>query len=78
MKIQDDAYDMTEPTEEEWFRFAMAGGAFDDLADPREDIYTLEDGEPFVAEERYCPVTRQLTGARSACRQRRLQRRPTG
>jgi hypothetical protein len=45
-------YDMSEPTEEEWLRFAMAGGAFDSLADPREDVYTLEDGEPFVLEER--------------------------
>ena len=40
------SYDMSEITEEEWMRMAMAGGAFDDLADPREDIYTLEDGEP--------------------------------
>lgn len=39
-----------EPTDEEWLRFAMAGGAFDDLADPREDIYTIEDGKPFVDE----------------------------
>jgi hypothetical protein len=42
-------YDVSEPTEQEWLRFAMAGGAFDDLADPREDIYTPEDGKPFVA-----------------------------
>ncbi len=40
-----------EPTEQEWLRLLMAGGAFDDLADPREDIYTIEDGEPFVLEE---------------------------
>ena len=39
-----------EPTEQEWLRMLMAGGAFDDLADPREDIYTIEDGEPFVDE----------------------------
>lgn len=39
-----------EPTEQEWLRMAMAGGAFDDLADPREDIYTIEDGQPFVDE----------------------------
>ena len=39
-----------EPTEQEWLRLLMAGGAFDDLADPREDIYTIEDGEPFVDE----------------------------
>ena len=50
MKECSDAYDMSEPTEEEWLRFAMSSGAFDDLANPREDIYTLEDGEPFVAE----------------------------
>jgi hypothetical protein len=45
-------YDLSEPTEQEWLRMLMAGGAFDDLADPREDIYTLEDGEPFVPDER--------------------------
>jgi len=50
MKECGDGYDTSEPTEEEWLRFAMSGGAFDDLADPREDIYTLEDGEPFVLE----------------------------
>jgi hypothetical protein len=44
-------YDMSEPTEQEWLRMAMAGGAFDFLADPREDIYTREDGEPFVPDE---------------------------
>lgn len=44
-------YDLSEPTEQEWLRFAMGGGAFDDLADPREDVHTLEDGEPFVPDE---------------------------
>lgn len=39
-----------EPTEQAWQRLLTAGGAFDDLADPREDIYTIEDGEPFVDE----------------------------
>jgi hypothetical protein len=39
-----------EPTEHEWLRLLMAGGAFDDLANPREDIYSIEDGEPFVDE----------------------------
>lgn len=39
-----------EPTEKEWLRLLMVGGAYDDLADPREDIYTIEDGEPFVDE----------------------------
>jgi hypothetical protein len=52
MKACDDTYDMTDPTELEWLRAAMAGGAFDDLADPREDIYTPEDGEPVVLDER--------------------------
>ena len=42
--------DSDEPTEQEWLRFAMSGGAFDDLADPREDVYTLEDGKPFIME----------------------------
>jgi hypothetical protein len=37
-----------ELTEADWLRMVMAGGAFDDLADPREDIDTAEDGEPFV------------------------------
>jgi hypothetical protein len=37
-----------EPTEEEWLRAAASNPAFADLADPREDIYTLEDGKPFV------------------------------
>jgi hypothetical protein len=32
-------------TEEDWRLFAVQGLA-DELADPREDIYTLEDGEP--------------------------------
>lgn len=50
MKIKDETYDTSEPNEEEWLRLLVAGGAFDDLADPREDIYSLEDGEPFVDE----------------------------
>jgi len=41
------AYD--DPTEEEWLRFAALN--FEDWWDPREDIYTLEDGKPFVHEE---------------------------
>lgn len=52
MKACDDAYDMSDPTEVEWLRAVMAGGAFDDLHDPREDIYTLEDGETIVVGER--------------------------
>ena len=52
MKVCDDAYDMSDPTEVKRLRAVMAGGAFDDLADPREDIYTLEDGETIVVEGR--------------------------
>jgi hypothetical protein len=39
-----------EATEREWHRLLIAGGAFDVLDDPREDIYTIQDGEPFVDE----------------------------
>ena len=34
-------------SEEDWLRFAASSDAFAFLADPAEDIYTLEDGEPF-------------------------------
>ncbi|HEX8295709.1 MAG TPA: hypothetical protein VF593_05380 [Chthoniobacteraceae bacterium] len=34
-------------SEEVWLRAARASGAFDFLADPAEDIYTVTDGEPF-------------------------------
>ena len=34
--------------EEEWLRAATRNPAFDDLAAPEEDIYSLADGEPFV------------------------------
>lgn len=33
--------------EQEWLRAAASNPAFDFLHDPREDIYTLTDGEPF-------------------------------
>ena len=33
--------------EENWLKAATASGALAFLADPTEDIYTLEDGEPF-------------------------------
>lgn len=36
-----------EPTEQEWLRAAMQGGAFDFLKAPEEDLYTLRDGKPF-------------------------------
>jgi hypothetical protein len=43
----EDEYDWSteELTEDEW-RLFVAYGLRDELADPREDIYTLEDGEP--------------------------------
>lgn len=34
-------------TEEAWLRAAASSDAFAFLADPAEDIYTLDDGEPF-------------------------------
>ena len=34
-------------SEEAWLRAAASSDAFAVLADPAEDIYTLEDGEPF-------------------------------
>jgi hypothetical protein len=37
-----------EPSEQEWLQAAAANQAFADLADPAEDIYTIEDGKPFV------------------------------
>lgn len=37
-------------SEGEWLRFAASNPAFDFLKDPAEDIYTLEDGEPFHAD----------------------------
>ena len=37
-----------ESSEEEWIRFLASSPAYDDLKDPAEDIYTLEDGKPFV------------------------------
>lgn len=36
--------------EAEWLAAASSSGAFDFLADPREDIYSPEDGRPFVDE----------------------------
>jgi len=33
--------------EEEWLRGAARNPAFHDLAAPEEDVYSLEDGEPF-------------------------------
>jgi hypothetical protein len=36
-----------EPSEPEWLTAATSNSAFADLADPREDVYTLQDGTPF-------------------------------
>ena len=33
--------------EEEWLKAAAGNPAFDFLKDPEEDIYTLDDGQPF-------------------------------
>ena len=40
--------DGDEPSEAEWLRAASRSSVFSDLADPAEDIYTLDDGKPFV------------------------------
>ncbi len=37
----------TEISEEEWLHAVSKNPAFDFLKDPREDIYTIEDGQPF-------------------------------
>jgi hypothetical protein len=37
-----------EPDEAEWLSAVARSPAFADLADPAEDVYTLEDGKPFV------------------------------
>ncbi len=39
-----------EISEEEWLHAAARNPAFDFLADPEEDIYTLNDGKPFHVE----------------------------
>ena len=45
-------YPMSEElTEEEWLRAAASNPVFQELADPEEDIYSLEDGVPFRDEE---------------------------
>jgi hypothetical protein len=40
--------DIDEPGEAEWLHAVASNPAFADLADSREEIYTLEDGKPFV------------------------------
>ena len=37
----------TEIGENEWLKAAASNPAFDFLKDPAEDIYTLDDGQPF-------------------------------
>jgi hypothetical protein len=39
-----------EISENEWLKLAIAGKAFDFLNDPAENIYTMEDGEPYKSE----------------------------
>lgn len=39
--------DDTEVDEREWLHLAGKNPAFDFLREPKEDIYTLDDGEPF-------------------------------
>ncbi len=39
--------DADDISESEWLRFAATNPVFDFLNDPDEDIYTLEDGEPY-------------------------------
>lgn len=42
-------YPLAEDEDEaEWLRSAARNPAFQDLHDPEEDIYSLEDGEPFL------------------------------
>ncbi|MDQ2809897.1 MAG: hypothetical protein M3Z04_23710 [Chloroflexota bacterium] len=39
-----------EPTEEEWMQFLLNNPAYDFLKDPREDIYTIADGQSYDGE----------------------------
>ncbi len=41
-------YEMSDPSPQEWNRMLMQSSAFKEWADPAEDIYTLEDGEPIA------------------------------
>ena len=36
-----------EISENEWLNVAVKGGSYDFLADPSEDIYSMEDGVPY-------------------------------
>ena len=42
-----ESIDTEKITEEEWLKFTSQNPAFIDLANPDENIYTLNDGEPF-------------------------------
>ena len=44
-RVTDAEWASDDPTEDEWLHFSARGLAAE-LADPREDIYTLADGEP--------------------------------
>ncbi len=44
-------YATKEISEEEWMRGLASNPVFDFLKDPKEAIYTFEDGEPYDAQE---------------------------
>lgn len=41
-------YPSDDESETEWLRAAASNPAFNSLADPEEDIYSPDDGEPFI------------------------------
>ncbi len=45
--VSDDGDEFGELDERAWLRAAAAGGGFDFLNDPAEDVYTPTDGKPF-------------------------------
>jgi hypothetical protein len=47
--LPDDETVANDISEAEWLKLASRAGGFDDWNDPREDIYTLEDGTPLEA-----------------------------
>ena len=42
--------DDSDISEKEWLHLLMSDPDFDFLKDPEEDIYTLDDGKPFIYE----------------------------
>ena len=46
-----DLYDDSDISDEQWIKAVTNNPAYDFLKDPNEDIYTLEDGEPFHDDE---------------------------